>query len=607
MSEISCLKFDKSWANEHFQRHNFREISPDYLLKNPTLKNEYETVFDPKTEYQKIDFDSKRGRKVEYAHSIKEAVLLLKDGTRLSDIKETVSHIEQTLNIKCCSIAIHNDEGHIENGQNVYNTHAHLVFYTLDKDGHQNFRQTKIRPKLSPLQREIADKLGMIRPETGSKKKGLSAKQFRQVAKEKAGLTSEIKVKTAELQKLHQEQDLQVFKANLNHFKEGENSHDNYNFEHFSHDQYSHESFKDGINRELTGIVRVPRLSECSLASSGQQADLSLYVAQGEGVHRHHLGDGDPVLSLLSKTTFVTETGSITTLKQLTKLKSELRKAFIAEQGHTQEDYKQLNKAFEDIKKRFKTGAQMTPADVVKSVNAWLDLAVVKEAESERLEHEKTDLTSQIEVKNAEIEKLKTELQEKPKEVEVPREMTSEEIDNLPIVQALREQHEKDKQNVAQASRKADEYRKQLSEAKSGLTDEEIEQLPRVQDLKAQHQEDVEQIQKLKDANRQLVQSKKSSYTQRIEIIKTATEEELKEHSEVYKRLQTRLNNLIKTAKTGFVKILKVFGLSAGDEDYLQHSADVSYVANKAVEAVENTVNTKKLQEEHTQHRSFHR
>ena len=65
MSEISCLKFDKSWANEHFQRHNFREISPDYLLKNPTLKNEYETVFDPKVEYQKIDFDSKRGRKVE--------------------------------------------------------------------------------------------------------------------------------------------------------------------------------------------------------------------------------------------------------------------------------------------------------------------------------------------------------------------------------------------------------------------------------------------------------------------------------------------------------------------------------------------------------------
>jgi len=182
-NEISCLKFEKTWANEHFERHNFRKVSPEYLLKNHAGENEYRTIFDPRSEYEKIDFSNKRGRKIEYTHSIREAVLLVKDGTKMEEIQCAVKKIEDTLEIKCCSIAIHNDEGHVDkdSGKTIYNTHAHLVFYTLDKDGKQNFRLTKIRPKLSQLQQDLADELHMIKPKVNSKHKGLSHAEFREV------------------------------------------------------------------------------------------------------------------------------------------------------------------------------------------------------------------------------------------------------------------------------------------------------------------------------------------------------------------------------------------------------------------------------------------
>lgn len=182
-NEISCLKWEKTWANPNFQRHNFREVSPEYLLKNHALKNEYRTVFDPRSEYEKLDFSNKRGRKIEYAHTIREGILLLKDGTKLEDIQGAIKMIEDRLNLRCCSIAIHNDEGHVDkdSGETIYNTHAHLVFYTLTDEGKQNFRLTTIRPKLSKLQQDLAEELGMIKPKINSKRKGLSHAEFREV------------------------------------------------------------------------------------------------------------------------------------------------------------------------------------------------------------------------------------------------------------------------------------------------------------------------------------------------------------------------------------------------------------------------------------------
>ena len=292
----------------------------------------------------------------------------------------------------------------------------------------------------------------------------------------------------------------------------------------------------------------------------------------------------------------------VLTLKEQKKIIEEERKRYKEEGGHKAEDYRQLqalNKQTftqEELDKRL---AELR-AEFQESHNRTIT------ALQEQFRDDKNKLSSEIEVKSEEneelqkqnqslslkIEKLETQLAKKPKEIvkteTVVREPNQSEIEKIVLDadDSLIEQHRHFKNT-----------REKLRSDANVLT---------VESLRAQHKDDVAEIDKLRDANRKLVLSRKSSYTQRLEIIKSATEEELKANP-VYQRLQTRLNNLIKTAKTGFVKILKVFGLSAGDEDYLMHSADTSYVANKAVEAVENNVNTKRLQEEHTQHRSFHR
>ena len=183
-NEISCIKFDDSWANPDFETHNFRVVSPAYLLKHHLNENEYKSIFDPHDAYDKVRplMEHKRGAKIPFRHTIREAILLCKDGTRIDDLQEAVKHVEDTLGFKCCSIAIHHDEGHIDKatGETVYNTHAHLVFFTLDEQGRQMSRLTKMKRKLSDLQQELADILDMKHPKIGAEVIALDHKAYRQ-------------------------------------------------------------------------------------------------------------------------------------------------------------------------------------------------------------------------------------------------------------------------------------------------------------------------------------------------------------------------------------------------------------------------------------------
>lgn len=186
-NEISCLKFDDSWAKTTFEKHNFREMKPDYLLTNPLMENEYKTIFNPREAYKKIKplMESKRGRKIEYRHTLREAIMLVKDGTHIDQLNDAVKLIEKRLGFRCCSIAIHYDEGHKEKGsdETIYNAHAHLVFFTLDERGRQMSRLTHMKRKLSDLQQELADVLDMKHPKRGADQIALDHKAYRQEQK----------------------------------------------------------------------------------------------------------------------------------------------------------------------------------------------------------------------------------------------------------------------------------------------------------------------------------------------------------------------------------------------------------------------------------------
>lgn len=148
----------------------------------------------------------KTGRKPKFENSRWEAIINFNKNHSLGDLKKVAEHIEKKFNITCTNIAMHKDEGHInERGVPIYNLHAHVNFIT-HKDGKQNWRKEFIKPdNLRELQTEVAELLGMERgtDKRISKTERLEHRQFKvkqqELAKQK-DLKTEIKELRTQLQ-----------------------------------------------------------------------------------------------------------------------------------------------------------------------------------------------------------------------------------------------------------------------------------------------------------------------------------------------------------------------------------------------------------------------
>ena len=123
----------------------------------------------------------KGGRKPSFESSHWEAVLNFNPEHTIEDVRRVAEHIEAKFGIKCVEIAMHKDEGHIdkETDETVYNLHAHLNFVTY-ANGKQNWRRELIDPKkLSELQTEVADLMGMERGDPDRKAKRLEHRELK--------------------------------------------------------------------------------------------------------------------------------------------------------------------------------------------------------------------------------------------------------------------------------------------------------------------------------------------------------------------------------------------------------------------------------------------
>ena len=84
----------------------------------------------------------------------------------MNDLKKLAQHFSDKYGFQCYQIAIHRDEGHInDNGEKEINHHAHLEFITLDKNtGKQLFKLRDFNPqKMREIQTEVAEILQMER------------------------------------------------------------------------------------------------------------------------------------------------------------------------------------------------------------------------------------------------------------------------------------------------------------------------------------------------------------------------------------------------------------------------------------------------------------
>lgn len=183
----SSINFQK--ASAHWEKHNAREDEPSYLLPSEFRKQNYfwraeqspQEIF--KAEHSKCS----KGKRPRFENSHWEAVLNLNANHTEKDVERVAKYIAETLNIIPVAIAIHRDEGHLnERGRPVYNYHAHINFITV-KDGRQNWRKEYIKPEtLRQLQTEVAELLGMERgkDKRETQVERLSAKQFKAAAKQ---------------------------------------------------------------------------------------------------------------------------------------------------------------------------------------------------------------------------------------------------------------------------------------------------------------------------------------------------------------------------------------------------------------------------------------
>ncbi len=166
-------------TNNIQEKHNDRTLSPSYLLPEEFRgQNEVNRTSDQAIELKERIIES---AKETYSIAFKQKfqaksyqwslVVNIKTNTTMSDLEKLADHFDLKYGFQCYQIAIHRDEGYIdENNQPHTNHHAHMEFVTLNKENGKNMMGQISPVKLGQLQTEIAQILGMERGKSGAKR-----------------------------------------------------------------------------------------------------------------------------------------------------------------------------------------------------------------------------------------------------------------------------------------------------------------------------------------------------------------------------------------------------------------------------------------------------
>ena len=198
MSEISSINFKKS---VDFQVFHNSTVRPNYAIGGELIANRkgYEAlklkeqiIENAKEAYIKNTKQKFQSKSYEWS-----AVVNIKQDTTMQDLERLAKHFETKYGFQCYQIAIHRDEGYIENGEKHINHHAHLEFITLDKDTGKNmYRRELINPKiLRQIQTEVAEILEMERGQDKriSKRERVEPRKYAQMKEQEKKAQKELK------------------------------------------------------------------------------------------------------------------------------------------------------------------------------------------------------------------------------------------------------------------------------------------------------------------------------------------------------------------------------------------------------------------------------
>lgn len=204
MSAISSINFKKSNAIQ--TRHNDRDLPPNYLISDTgcEVNRTHKEALKLRNEIIENSINAYNKNKSPKAPNFKaksyewSAVVNIKPNTTMQDLEKLAKHFETKYGFQCYQIAIHRDEGYIDDdGEKVINHHAHLEFITLDKQTGKNmYRRELISPKiLRQIQTEVAEILGMERGQDKriSKRERVEPRKYAQIKEKEKKAQRELK------------------------------------------------------------------------------------------------------------------------------------------------------------------------------------------------------------------------------------------------------------------------------------------------------------------------------------------------------------------------------------------------------------------------------
>ena len=169
------------------EQHNQRLVELDYVLPKEYIKQENDSFITDTVEnrFKTISerYQKNVGQKMQKkATPIREAVINLREDSDMSHLLVLGAELEKEFGVKPFQYYIHDDEGHIAEGEIKFNRHAHIVFDWTDTKTGKSLKLDRF--DMSKMQDIVADKMGMERGKS-SNKVHLTALQFKIQAEER--------------------------------------------------------------------------------------------------------------------------------------------------------------------------------------------------------------------------------------------------------------------------------------------------------------------------------------------------------------------------------------------------------------------------------------
>ncbi|WP_104628840.1 coiled-coil domain-containing protein [Helicobacter bizzozeronii] len=174
MGYIASINF-KQTKNAVQTAHNDRSVAPYYVLKSGGLGVEFNRNAQEALDLRDSlvlkageDYYKHFKQKLQAKRYLWSAVVNIKPDTTMQDLERLVKHFQDKYSFQCYQIAIHRDEGYVDDdGIEHINHHAHLEFVTLHPiTGKSMYRKQYITRQVArDMQTEVAQILGMQRGE----------------------------------------------------------------------------------------------------------------------------------------------------------------------------------------------------------------------------------------------------------------------------------------------------------------------------------------------------------------------------------------------------------------------------------------------------------